>query len=63
MMAHLQRRAVEQAIRRFRCCHLNAQAGASEHEMEGEPALLVQGSVALGPALADRAAQELARLR
>src|SRR5438045_9031388 len=37
VMVHLQRRAVEQAVRRFRGCHLDAQAAATEHKVEGEP--------------------------
>ena len=37
MMVHLQRRAVEQAVRRFCRCHLDTQAAATEHEVEGEP--------------------------
>ena len=36
-MVHLQRRAVEQSVRRFRRCHLDTQAAASEQEVEGEP--------------------------
>lgn len=37
VMVHLQRRAFEQAVRRFCCCHLDAQAAATIHEVEGEP--------------------------
>ena len=37
MMVHLHRRAVELAVRRFRSCHLDAQAASTEHEVEGEP--------------------------
>ena len=37
MMMHHERRAVEQAVRRFRRSHLDMQATAAEHEVEGKP--------------------------
>ena len=36
-MAHLQRRTIEKAVRRFHGCHFDAQAATTEHKVEGEP--------------------------
>src|SRR6266851_6212515 len=36
VMAYLQRRALEQAVRRFRRCDLDTQAASAEQEVEGK---------------------------
>ena len=38
VMAHQERRAIEQPVRRLRRAHLDAQTTAAEQEVEGKPA-------------------------